>query len=260
MQPSPNGSYAPRRRDAADTALVERVRADLEASGDPGRAPGMQTYMKSELPYRGVAAPALKALLRTALAEHPLPDEETWQDTILELWEGAGFREERYAALALARHRRYREHQQVHTLELYRHLVETGAWWDLVDEIATHLVRDLLLAHPTAVAPMVREWAAADSMWVRRSAVICQVGSRDRCDQELLSDAITENLDGSTRTTPPVSPYGREFFVRKAIGWALRDHARTDPDWVREFVGRHAALLAGLSRREALRNLEPSGG
>ena len=66
---------------------------------------------------------------------------------------------------------------------------------------------------------------------------------------------IEANLDGSTRTTPAVSPYGREFFIRKGIGWALRDHARTDPAWVLAFVDAHGDHLSGLSRREALRHL-----
>jgi 3-methyladenine DNA glycosylase AlkD len=97
------------------------------------------------------------------------------------------------------------------------------------------------------------EWAVADGLWVRRAAIICQVGARERLDRDLLTLAIDANLDGSTRTTPALSPYGREFFVRKAIGWALRDHARTDPDWVRRFVADREDTLAGLSKREALR-------
>jgi 3-methyladenine DNA glycosylase AlkD len=240
-----------------DTELVSVLREVLASAADPDKAGPMQAYMKSEMPYRGVPAPVLRSAIRPLLSTHPLPDEETWHDTILELWDGATFREERYAALEIARHRLYREHQQVHTLELYEHLIRTGAWWDLVDETAGHLVRDVLLAHPEDVAPMMRAWAVADDLWVRRSAVICQVGAGDRCDQQLLADVIEDNLDGSTRTTPPESPYGREFFIRKAVGWALRDHARTDPEWVRAFVAAHEGRLSGLSRREALKHLYP---
>jgi 3-methyladenine DNA glycosylase AlkD len=240
-----------------DTELVSVLREVLASAADPDKAGPMQAYMKSEMPYRGVPAPVLRSAVRPLLAAHPLPDEATWHDTILELWDGATFREERYAALEIARHRLYREHQQVHTLELYEHLIRTGAWWDLVDETAGHLVRDVLLAHPEDVAPIMRGWAVADDLWVRRSAVICQVGSGDRCDQQLLADVIEDNLDGSTRTTPPESPYGREFFIRKAVGWALRDHARTDPEWVRAFVAAHEGRLSGLSRREALKHLYP---
>ena len=237
-----------------DDELVTTVRRALAEAADPRHAGPMQAYMKSEMPFRGIPSSTLKAVLRPVLAAHPLA-EPTWQSTVLELWNGARFREERYAALALARHRLHREHRQVHTLGLYEHLIRTGAWWDLVDETATHLVRELLLAHPDEVGPVLREWSVADDLWVRRAALICQVGSRERCDTSLLAEVIEANLDGSTRTTPPLSPYGREFFIRKAIGWALRDHARTDPGWVLAFVERYHDELAGLSRREGLKHL-----
>ncbi len=239
-----------------DHELVQTVREVLASAADPSQAEPMRAYMKSEMPFLGVSSPLLRSSLGPVMTAHPLPDEETWQASVLELWDGARFREERYAALALARHRLYREHQQVHTLGLYEHLIRTGAWWDLVDETAGHLVRDLLLAHRQEATPVIRTWATADDLWVRRSAIICQLGARDRCDQDLLAQVIEDNLDGSTRTTPAVSPYGREFFIRKAIGWALRDHARTDPDWVLGFVAAHDDMLSGLSKREALKHLD----
>ena len=237
----------------ADAHLVRLVRAALAGAGDPEKAGPMQAYMKSAMPYRGIPSPTLKALLRPILAAHPLEDLDTWSATILELWDPASFREERYAALAIARHRHARDHQVPQALDLYEHLLRTGAWWDLVDETA-HLVGGVLLGHP-GVRPVLDEWAVADDLWVRRAAIICQVGARERVDRDLLTLAIDANLDGSTRTTPALSPYGREFFVRKAIGWALRDHARTDPDWVRRFVADREDTLSGLSRREALRHL-----
>jgi 3-methyladenine DNA glycosylase AlkD len=242
---------------SADFDLVRAVREVLATAADPGKAGPMQAYLRSAMPCRGIQAPTLRKLLRPVLAARPFPDEETWHATVLELWDGAEFREERYASLAMSRHRNAREYQQAHTLGLYEHLIRTGAWWDLVDETSTHLVRGLLLSHPGEVSPVIRSWAVDDDMWVRRAAVICQVGARDRCDQDLLVWAIEHNLDGSTRNTPAVSPYGREFFIRKAIGWALRDRARADPDWVRRFVAAHESELSGLSRREALKHLLP---
>ncbi|KRF16540.1 hypothetical protein ASG90_09635 [Nocardioides sp. Soil797] len=234
--------------------LATIVRQRIAEAADPAKAPSMQAYMKSEMPYRGVTAQPLGRLLKEAYAEWTLPDEQSWHEAVLLLWDEAEFREERYAATTLAGHRLYREHQQPHTLELYRHLVETGAWWDHVDGIATHLVRDILVVHRDDLTPMMREWAVDDDLWIRRTAVICQVGLKDRLDQRLLADVIDANLDGSTRTTPPKSPYGREFFIRKAVGWALRDHFRTDPDWVLAYVDERGARLSGLSRREALKH------
>ena len=215
----------------------------------------MQAYMKSAMPCRGVPAQPLSRFCRELFDRERLADEDDWQEAVLTLWDEAAFREERYAATSLARHRHYREHQQPHTLDLYRHLVVTGAWWDHVDEVATHLVRGLLERHPAAIAPLMHDWARDDDLWVRRTAIICQVGRRDDVDRDLLVAAVDANLDGSTRSTPPESPYGREFFVRKAIGWALRDHARTDPDRVRSLVAQRGDRLSDLSRREALKHL-----
>jgi hypothetical protein len=186
-------------------------------------------------------------VLRPLLAQHPL-DEETWHDTVLTLWDEAAFREERYAALAIARHRLHREHRQAPTIELYEHLVRTGAWWDLVDE-TSHLVGELLLAQPEQVHPVIQVWAVADDLWVRRSAIICQVGARDSCDQALLAEAIEANLDGSTRTTPALSPYGREFFA--PLGHRL-GAARPRPH--RSRLGAH---LRGPPPGRAVRTVAP---
>jgi 3-methyladenine DNA glycosylase AlkD len=126
--------------------------------------------------------------------------------------------------------------------------VRTGAWWDVVDEIASHLVGQVLLDHRAATTPVMDDWAVdADSLWVRRTAMLAQLRHADRTDTDLLARVLTANLDDTA--------YGREFFVRKALGWALRQHARTDPVWVRTFVRTHADRLSGLSRREALKHL-----
>lgn len=210
--------------------------------------------MKSAMPYLGLTSPELRTVLRPVLArEVPLlASADEWRAAILDLWDDAVHREERYAALAIAEHKAARRWRAEGALDLYRFLIESGAWWDLVDEIATHLVRDELLDHPARVADEMRRWATDCDLWVRRTSIICQVGAKQRTDQALLSDVIVPNLEGAATA----GQSGRQdFFVRKAIGWALRDHARTDPDWVREFVDRHAASMSGLSMREAMKHL-----
>jgi 3-methyladenine DNA glycosylase AlkD len=125
---------------------------------------------------------------------------------------------------------------------LYRHWIVTGAWWDTTDEIAPKRVGPLLRADPAAVAPVLRRWSTDEDRWLRRASVIAQLGSRAATDTGLLAAAIEANAED------------RDFFLRKAIGWALRQHARTDPAWVRRFVAEHPGL-SPLSRREALRHL-----
>jgi 3-methyladenine DNA glycosylase AlkD len=231
---------------SADRGLLEVVRSVLAGSGDPERARQQQAYMRSALPYRGLSAPELRTLLRPLLAQHRLDDPGTWRDTAQTLWDEATHREEWYAAIALLRHRHYRAWLDADLLPLLRHLVTTGAWWDVVDEIAGHLVGGVLASQRAAASPVVRRWASdVDSMWLRRTAILAQLRHRADTDTVLLGDVIDVNLCGST--------YGSEFFVRKAIGWALREHSRTDAVWVRAYVAERGELLSPLSRREALR-------
>ncbi|WP_242497489.1 DNA alkylation repair protein [Nocardioides oleivorans] len=227
---------------------VGAVRAALADGGDAARAAQQQAYMKSALPYAGFAAPELKALLGPILAEHRFIDRAQWEDAVLELWDDVSVREEWYAAIALLRHRSYRQWLDPGLLPLLEHLVRTGAWWDVVDEVAGHLVGQVLLDHRVVVTPVMDAWSVdPDSMWVRRTAMIAQLRHEDETDTDLLDRALVANLDDTA--------FGREFFVRKALGWALRQHARTDPAWVLSFVGTHADRLSGLSRREALKHL-----
>lgn len=206
----------------------------------------MQAYMKSAMPFRGVQKPVRVAALRPVLAAHVLPDRETWTATIVELWGGASFREERYAAIDLARSPRYAAWAtDPRSVDLYDHLIVTGAWWDLVDDVAIRLVGPALRAHADEVAPTVRTWSRDADRWRRRSAVICQVGARDATDIALLTTCVLANAEDP------------DFFLRKGIGWALREHAKTDPDWVGCFVATHRGMLSTLSVREATRYLGP---
>ena len=182
--------------------------------------------MKSAMPYRGLTSAELKALLRPLLAAYEPTSRAAWESTVLDLWDDATHREEWYAALAVARHRRARPWLDPESLPLWRHLVVTGAWWDVVDETATHLVRDTLAGHRDAVTPVVDAWSVDDDLWLRRTAVICQVGRGEATDRDLLLRVVEANLDDRT------------FWLRKAIGWALRDYARTDPGWVLGAVDR----------------------
>lgn len=228
-------------------ALLADVRERLAAAADAERAAQMQAYMKSAMPYHGVPLPAVRRLLDGSAAEHPL-DDGAWLDAVRRMWDEATHREERYAALALARRRTHRAAAtEPARLPLYRYLVVSGAWWDLVDEIAQHLVGPVLRAHPDIGVPTMLAWAEDDDLWVRRTAMICQVGAGEATDPTLLDGVLRRNLDDSL--------HGRAFWIRKALGWALRDYARADPEWVRAWVAGHEGRLSVLSRREAMKHL-----
>lgn len=226
-----------------DRALVATVRKGLAELADPVRAPGMQAYMKSTMPYLGVATPERRRLLRFLFDSHPVDDRTSWEATVLDLWREASFREERYAAIELSGHRRYRGWQDPDLVPVYDEIIVTGAWWDYVDEIAIRRIGPILRTHSVVMRPMLLRWSRDVDQWRRRTSVICQVGAKQATDVELLAACIEANLDD------------RDFFLRKGIGWALRDYARTDPAWVQRLVAQHADRISGLSRREALKHV-----
>jgi 3-methyladenine DNA glycosylase AlkD len=223
--------------------LVGVIRRALAEAADPAKAPQMQAYMKSAMPYRGVSAPLLKQLCREAFKAHPLDSAAEWQRVVLELWRDATFREERYAAVLLTQARAYRAFQTLSSLPMLEEMIVTGAWWDYVDTLAAYNLGDILRAEPRRMKPLMRRWARDGDLWKRRSAILCQLKYKRETDLELLYDCIEPNLSQ------------RDFFIRKAIGWALRQYAWTDPKAVKRYVKANQDRLSPLSLREALKNV-----
>lgn len=229
--------------------VVDAICRALEKAADPDRAKGQQAYMKSTMHFRGITSPTLRATLRPILADpaYRLSGRDEWEATVRGLWDGAQFREERYAALAVTGHRLYRQWAGDRSaMPLYRYLIESGAWWDFVDDIAAHRVGQVLRAHRETESDRMRSWATDSNMWVRRAAILSQLSSKDETDRQLLLSCITPNLAD------------REFFIRKAIGWSLRQYAHCGTgagDWVRSTVDELGPRLSPLSRREALKHL-----
>ena len=162
-----------------DRALLTTMRTALLEVGDPRVAPGQQAYMKSAMPYLGVPAPERRRVCRQAFAECSFPSADSWRRTVLALWRGARFREERYAAIALTGHRAYRDHQTPDALAIYDEMIVTGAWWDYVDDVAIHRVGPLLSAHRDAIRPvMLARSTDADREWLLSQMPRVPIGER----------------------------------------------------------------------------------
>lgn len=224
----------------ANPALMSAIRSRLRAAADPDRAAGAQAYMKSDMPSLGVRVPEVRRIVKAAARELPPGSLEELQSDVLELWRGARWREERYAAIDLTGLRLAAG--ELSMLPLYEEIIRSGSWWDLVDGVSRRLC-ELLQTHREDMSPVLLRWSTDVDFWVRRAAITAQLGARSATDPALLAAVIEPNL---------ADP---EFFIRKAIGWALRDYAATDPDWVRDFAALHGEALSPLSRREALRKL-----
>jgi 3-methyladenine DNA glycosylase AlkD len=223
--------------------LLAKLRKALRRAADPQKAPAMQAYMKSVMPYHGVSAPLLRQVCKATFADEQFASASQWQRHVLELWRNARFREERYAALNLAGDKRARPFQSPAAMTMYEELIVTGAWWDYVDDVASHRVGPILRDYPTVVRRKMLSWSKSKDLWKRRSAIICQLGFKSETDLELLYACIEPSLES------------REFFLQKAIGWALRQYAWTDGTEIRKYVRRNRSRLSALSYREALKNI-----
>lgn len=199
--------------------------------------------MKSAMPYLGVGAVPLRAACKRVFARLTYATADAWRNDVLELWRNAEFREQRYAAIELTGIRPARPFQRIDALPMYEELIVTGAWWDYVDAIATHSLCAILRNDPAPMKEAMLEWARSTDLWKRRSAILCQIKAKHETDLDLLYACIEPSMDST------------EFFLRKAIGWALRQYAWTDPEEVRRYVAANAARLSGLSKREALKNI-----
>jgi 3-methyladenine DNA glycosylase AlkD len=217
-------------------SFVAAVRAGLQELADPVKAPEMQAYMKSDMPFAGVPKPGRVTLLKSLPR---LESRDEWLDVVQTLWREATYREERYVALSLSGDPRF---QTVELMPWFDEMIVTGAWWDFVDEIASRLVGPLLRTAPEVIRPQMLKWSTDEDRWRRRTSIICQLGAKDATDVELLTACIDANIDD------------RDFFLRKGIGWALRQFAKTEPGWVRSFVEARPGL-SPLSRRETLKHL-----
>ena len=224
----------------SDQELVAAVRTALREFADPARAAGAQAYMKSPLPSLGVRVPEVRRIAGWAAREFPPASPQRLRAAVLELWRSSSFREERYAAIDLTAHRMVAG--DLDMLPVYEEIIRTGAWWDFADGVSSRIC-GLLLAHPKEMSKVLRDWSRDPDFWIRRAAITAQLRAKGATDTRLLAAVIEPNLAD------------REFFIRKAIGWALREYAKTDPEWVEAFVARHGEGMSALSRREALRRL-----
>ncbi|GAA2812164.1 DNA alkylation repair protein [Streptomyces showdoensis] len=226
-----------------DSALADTVLARLTevypTGGDPFRAQEMIAYMKGVAPFLGLRTPERRALSRTVLAGTPAPDEADCTAVALRCF---ALPEREYHYFAVDYLRRHVKRCSSGFLPVARALVTTVSWWDTVDHLAAHVVGPLVAADP-ALAARMDEWIADEDLWVARTALLHQLRFKESTDTERLFSYCL------LRSGHP------DFFIRKAIGWSLREYAKTDPAEVRAFVAAHASRLSPLSVREALKNL-----
>ena len=215
---------------------VEELVKELKAVANPDDAVAMKAYMKNKFEFLGV-----KTLARRKLAKAFFKQQTDFVidwNFINEAWNNP-YRELQYASLDYLESRK--KLLIPSDLSHLKKLAQTKSWWDTIDFL-DRLVGSIIARFPET-KEIILAWSRDEDIWLRRLAIDHQLFRKEETDTELLEKILVNNL-GQT-----------EFFINKAIGWALRDYSKTNPDWVREFIERHQAEMAALSIREGSKYL-----
>lgn len=215
---------------------VEELVKELKAVASPDDAVAMKAYMKNKFEFLGVKTPARRKLAKTFFKQQT--DSVVDWDFINEAWKNP-YRELQYAALDYLETRK--KLLTPSDLPRLKRLAQTKSWWDTIDFL-DRLVGSIIARFPET-KEIILSWSCYEDIWLRRLTIDHQLLRKEETDTKLLEKILVNNL-GQT-----------EFFINKAIGWALRDYSKTNPDWVRDFIERYRAEMAALSIREGSKYL-----
>ena len=219
--------------------MIEKLKIILQEQADPTRAQGQQKYMKDHFVFYGLLKPTVKELAQPFLKESLSWDIATIinRSQLLFLEEK---RECAYIAVYLLT-QNYKRFSYAELQQCYP-LIDINPWWDSVDALQKFFSL-WIQKHPEHLREVSITWNdSSSSLWQKRSALILQLGHKQKLDPKLLSEIIISNKDSS------------EFFIQKAIGWILREYSKTNKIWVREFIVQHPDL-SNLSKREGSKYL-----
>ncbi len=211
----------------------------LEASSNEDVAVKMSKYMRNHFEFYGINAPQRTEIVKQFLEQNGLPKPENLSEILQEMWQKPQ-REWQYIALDIFQ--KVIKKSKNDFLDLAESLIIQKSWWDSIDTIAPCIVGEMLLYLPKKLEEITEKWAFSDNFWLNRTAIIFQLHYKTKTNTELLTKYIKKNM------------YNNEFFIRKAIGWALRQYARVDKEFVKKFV-KENENLSNLSKREALKHI-----
>lgn len=217
---------------------LDKLEAKFKESADPERAFQMKKYMKDRYPFFGIQANPRRAICSEFLKEYGLPEKEILFDVILQLWEKEE-REFQHFGAELAN--RFKKNIKEIDLEIFRWMLVHKSWWDTVDFIASNLVGNYFRVFDQQAETVMNDWLESGNIWLQRTTLIFQLKYKKATDVKLLSLQIN------------ALKHSKEFFIRKAIGWSLREYSKTDPVWVSDFVSK--TQLSPLSTREAMKRI-----
>jgi 3-methyladenine DNA glycosylase AlkD len=221
------------------TTYSEKLQTHFAQYADAQNALAMTGYMKNRFSFFGIKAPDRKTILKQFTAKNVPPQYPDLFEVVWALY-AMPQRELHYCAVEMLE--KSKRNWKKEDIVFFEKLITTNAWWDTVDTISTHIVGAYFQKYPDQMRPVTENWMASSNIWLQRVCLICQLMYRQKTDTVMLFDYI-HRLKGSN-----------EFFIQKAIGWSLRQYARTDAQTVKDFVENTG--LKPLSKREALKHFK----
>ncbi|EPD53853.1 DNA alkylation repair protein [Paenisporosarcina sp. FSL H8-0542] len=206
---------------------------------DEQLASPMEAYMKHNFPFLGIKSPARNEALKNYFAEHEIPEK---QQLFKEVWEIYQLPEREYQYVAIALLSKKIKALTFEDLSFIEKLITEKSWWDSVDSIAPSIVGEIVKKDRPNGEKVMRLWSDSDNMWLNRSAILHQLKYKNETNENILEEIILNHAESN------------EFFIQKAIGWALREYAKTNPVFVQQFV--EVNELKPLSKREALKHFK----
>lgn len=208
-----------------------------QSHADTTIASGSKAYVRNQFDFFGIKAPIRRQLQSAFFLQYSLPPIDNLDDIILSAWHYPQ-RELQYSAMeALFKLKQKSVSERIH---LFEEMIITKSWWDTVDYIAPNLIGYHFTKFPDQQEIFIEKWMASDNIWLQRSCLLFQLRAKDKTDETLLYNLIIDLADH------------KEFFIRKAIGWALREYAKVNPNGVFQFVTQNP--LSNLSKKEALKH------
>ncbi|PKR84499.1 DNA alkylation repair protein [Heyndrickxia camelliae] len=206
----------------------------FQKHADPEKAIPMENYMKNHFPFLGIKTPERNQILKEFFQETEIIKKPFSHEFVNGLW---SLKEREYHYAALAYCQQFKKGFTDEDLPFFEKLITTNSWWDTADIIAPHIIGDIAGKFPAVISKNIDKWATDENRWLRRSAILFQLKYKSNTDADLLYHYCLLNADS------------KEFFVQKAIGWALREYSKTNSESVRSFIQSHS--LPKLSLREA---------
>ncbi|MFD0861952.1 DNA alkylation repair protein [Sungkyunkwania multivorans] len=211
----------------------------LQEHSNATDAKAMKAYLKGKFEFYGIKTPKRRELLKEVLKSHVDEVQQQLDSVVYDLY-SQNYRELHMCGMELYYKFKNKKYM-LGDIAMIKYLITTHSWWDTVDYIAKWILGGYLLKFPEEKRTVIDTFSSAHDMWLNRSAILFQLGYKAKTDSEELFKQCKKHADSD------------EFFIKKAIGWALREFGKTDPEAVLAFV--NSTTLKPLSRKEAIRNI-----